>query len=222
MTEAAPVHHYAGLDLATASDFTCLAILRRVDPPEYVETSTTVGGLVWRERRLAQDPPPVEWHLVHLERWRGLSYPKIVDKVKKRLDVVPNVTTFLDVTGVGRPVFDMAQERGLPCLGCLIHGGDKVTQDGPFFKVPKRDLAAVVAVALQNGRLKIGADLKERDVLIRELESFKVEFNPQTAHDSYSAWREGMHDDAVLAVSMALWAANYQSGVVWYAPSLWT
>jgi len=28
---------------------------------------------------------------------------------------------------------------------------------------------------------------------------------PQTAHDAYSAWREGQHDDVVLARALACW-----------------
>ena len=28
----------------------------------------------------------------------------------------------------------------------------------------------------------------------------------ETAHDSYGAWREGQHDDLVLALALALWA----------------
>ena len=34
---------------------------------------------------------------------------------------------------------------------------------------------------------------------------FKVKIDPQTAHDSYSAWREADHDDLVLAVALACW-----------------
>lgn len=46
------------------------------------------------------------------------------------------------------------------------------------------------------------------DVLVRELQNFRVKINLETAHDSYAAWREGDHDDLVLAVCLALWAAT--------------
>ncbi len=32
----------------------------------------------------------------------------------------------------------------------------------------------------------------------------------EQAHDSYGAWREGTHDDLVLAVALALWAGERQ------------
>ena len=32
-----------------------------------------------------------------------------------------------------------------------------------------------------------------------------MKIDPLTAHDSYGAWREGAHDDMVLAVAIAVW-----------------
>ena len=40
---------------------------------------------------------------------------------------------------------------------------------------------------------------------MRELAQFKVKINISTGHDSYEAWREGDHDDLVLAVALACW-----------------
>lgn len=34
----------------------------------------------------------------------------------------------------------------------------------------------------------------------------------KTAHDSYEAWREGDHDDLVIAVAMACWIIEYYGG----------
>jgi hypothetical protein len=47
--------------------------------------------------------------------------------------------------------------------------------------------------------------LPESATLKRELLSFRVKVNPATAHDSYEHWREGDHDDLVLATAMACW-----------------
>jgi hypothetical protein len=44
--------------------------------------------------------------------------------------------------------------------------------------------------------------------LVKELENSKVNLNPTTAHDSHEAWREGGHDDLVLAVAMACWCGG--------------
>jgi len=64
-----------------------------------------------------------------------------------------------------------------------------VNRDGPYFRVPKRDIVGELAVSLQNKRLKIAAALPDAETLINELLAFKVKVNLKTAHDSYEAWR---------------------------------
>ena len=50
--------------------------------------------------------------------------------------------------------------------------------------------------------------LKLAEVLRKELLDFKIRIDPQTAHDSYAAWRAGAHDDLVLAAAEAAWDAT--------------
>ena len=38
--------------------------------------------------------------------------------------------------------------------------------------------------------------------------NLKVKINIATGHHSYEAWREGDHDDLVLAVAMACWCGE--------------
>ena len=45
-------------------------------------------------------------------------------------------------------------------------------------------------------------------VLMQELLAFRVKIDPLAAHDSYGAWREGAHDDIVLACAVACWYAE--------------
>jgi hypothetical protein len=61
---------------------------------------------------------------------------------------------------------------------------------------------------MQNGQLKIAEALQLAPVLRRELLNFKVKINIATGHDSYEAWREGDHDDLVLAVALACWCGE--------------
>jgi hypothetical protein len=58
---------------------------------------------------------------------------------------------------------------------------------------------------LQNGRLKVARELPLAETLKTELLNFRVKIDPKTAHDSYEHWREGDHDDLVLATAMACW-----------------
>jgi hypothetical protein len=89
-----------------------------------------------------------------------------------------------------------------------ITGGDKTTCEGPWeWRVPKRDLISGLVVALQGGRLRWAAGLPAAATLEAELLDVRVKIS-QDGHDSYGAWREGQHDDLVLAVALAVWAAQ--------------
>jgi hypothetical protein len=124
------------------------------------------------------------------------------------------------MTGVGRPVADMLKRRleewleqdrdvYLNTAWITITGGDSVTKaEGGGLRVPKRDLASAPLVLMQNKQLKIAEGLALADTLKRELLNFKVKINIATGHDSYEAWREGYHDDLVLAVAMACWCGE--------------
>jgi hypothetical protein len=109
---------------------------------------------------------------------------------------------------------DSFRAQGVHPISVLIHSGERVSQENAglrdiILRVPKRDLVAAVQTLLQNGRLRIAAALPLADVLRKELLNFRVKVDPKTAHDSYSAWREGMHDDLVLAVACAAWYREY-------------
>lgn len=150
--------------------------------------------------------------LRHLERFPlGTPYPKIVESVGAMLANPPlldrRVAFVVDATGVGTGVVDQFVQAGLSPIPVWITGGDKVNRhptDGSY-RVPKRDLVAAVQVLLQNERLKIARVLPEAGTLRQELMNFRMKINPVTAHDSYSHWREGVHDDLVLATALACW-----------------
>jgi hypothetical protein len=95
-----------------------------------------------------------------------------------------------------------------------ITGGTTVGAAGGGFTVPKRDLVAGVAVALQTARLRIAPDLPHAATLVEELQNFRFSISA-AGHATFGAgqeWREGNHDDLVLAVAIGLWAAEQTVG----------
>jgi hypothetical protein len=156
------------------------------------------------------------YHVRHLERLKlGTSYPAIVHHVKGLTEsptLRGEVTLALDYTGVGRPVADMFLTSDLRCslYAITIHGEDAVKWDGWQIRVPKRDLIGATQVLLQGARIKIASSLPEAAVLVKELLNFKVKIDPVTSHDSYRAWREGIHDDLVLSLALACWIGENQ------------
>lgn len=183
------VKFYVGLDLGQANDYTALSILEKV---------------------AAEDA--VDYHLRRLERIRGEPYPGIVAKVQALMRskaLQQSAVLVVDATGVGAPVVDSFRTIGLNSVNVFIHGGEKVTHEGLNYRVPKRDLVAVVKLLLQNNRLRASNNLKLGPLLQEELLNFTYKLNPLTAHDSYGCWREGQNDDLVLSVAMAAWYAEH-------------
>jgi hypothetical protein len=225
-------HYYLGIDLGQARDYTALSL---VEEPVYVDMSwagllgITAEESGWRSpAELRPDqarralytsnsrgrPPHPALSVRHLERFElGTRYPKVIERVQELLDSPPlegkKITALVDATGVGRAVVDSFFQAGLRPTPVTIHGGEKASRDHNGFRVPKRDLVSAVQVLLQNQRLKIAGGLSLAEVLKKELLNFRVKIDPSTAHDSYSHWREGDHDDLVLATAMACWARQW-------------
>jgi hypothetical protein len=82
--------------------------------------------------------------------------------------------------------------------------------------VPKRNLVSALQAALQTGALKIASSLELAEVLREELLNFRIKINIATGHDSYENWREGDHDDLVLAAAMAVWSARTPQPTIIY------
>lgn len=178
--------YYMGLDLGQVKDYTALTIIER--PP----------GI------------PFNYHVRALKRFPiGTSYPDIVAKINdvtKHPDVQPNLLV-LDATGVGAPIADMFRQKNLYFIPVIITGADKVNIGQGVLRVPKRDLVSTLQVLLQTEKLKIAGSLSESQTLVEELLNFQVKISV-TGHDSYGAWREGTHDDLILATSLACWASE--------------
>jgi hypothetical protein len=181
--------YFLGVDLGQSQDYTAIAILERGD--------------VYRVR--------------YLMRERGIPYPEIVDQINSLLyskDLSRARTSLIvDQTGVGAPVVDLLRGKGLRPIAITITGGDKPHPEDDrkrSWRVPKRDLVSNLLVLSQTQRMKIASGLKEAATLANELQNLRVKIDPSTAHDSYTTWREGQHDDLVLALALAAWWAVHR------------
>ena len=70
--------------------------------------------------------------------------------------------------------------------------------------VPRQELVGTLQVLLQTRRLQVARTLPEATILVRELEAFRLKPLP-VGGSNPEAWREGEHDDLVLAVGIAAW-----------------
>ena len=81
--------------------------------------------------------------------------------------------------------------------------------------VPKIELVSTVQSLLQTRRLRVVPRLALADVLKRELLDFKIKVTA-SANETFGTWREGAHDDLVLAVAMAAWVGERQTLSPWW------
>jgi hypothetical protein len=224
--------YYLGLDLGGAADYSALAIVEEsvwADPSGWASPSDLppdyLDHILGRARQRGRPPnPPLS--VRHLERFEpGTSYPRIVDRVGELIHTPPlagkPAILLVDKTGVGAGVIEHFERRysyrdiGYP-TPITIHGGSEITMDLEHsgLRVLKLDLVSSVQLLLQTSRLKVAASLPEAETLRRELLNFRVKIDPKTASDTYSHWREGMHDDLVLATAMACWYREWKNGLM--------
>lgn len=198
--------YFIGVDLGQAQDYTAISILQRreVVEPQNVRLSEYTNDM-GVEQCLVD-----VFDLRHLERFAlGTSYVEIVDRIS-RLMFAPELQAekvlVVDQTGTGRPVTDMLRAKALgPLVAITITGGMTVTQTADGFNVPKRDLVSILQTHLQSGRLGIADALPDADLLRDEMLNFRTKVRLEDGEEQYGVWREGVHDDLVLATAISLW-----------------
>lgn len=189
---------YSGFDLGQAADFTALAVceqLPRDDPSPRRR---------WR------------YEVRHLQRWPlGTDYTAIAADAALLYarPPLPYTTLAVDYTGVGRPVVDQlrAERIAARLIPVLITGGNAVTEDADTgeWHVPKRDLVSTTVALFQSQLVRVRVTGPEAERLRKELAVFTAKVNRRTANEQFGAWADGQHDDLVLALMLALYAAEH-------------
>jgi hypothetical protein len=193
------------VDLGQMNDWTAYSILE--ERTEYLPTKTYREITLQTETKLESK----SFVIRHLERPElRTPYDKIVDQVDAMLKtpaLAGRTDLIIDITGVGRPVYDMMVRAGLRPIPITITGGSEPKKDDQGgFHVPKRDIAMALQVAFATKRLKIAKGQPLAPLLLKEVEAFKVKIN-KSGNETYEAWRESDHDDIVMSVGMGIWYA---------------
>ncbi len=189
------MEYFVGLDLGQAADYTALAIVER--PPW-----DGITDAIYSVR--------------HLQRYPlGTPYTDIVPGVESLMNTYPlrgAATLVVDYTGVGRALVDMLRRSSIQdrIVPITITGGQAVSEkeDGSR-SVPKKDLVTSLQVLFQGRRLKVARGMAEADVLVAELNEFRVKITA-AANETFGAADERRHDDLVLSVALACWFAEHQ------------
>ncbi|MBK9169307.1 MAG: hypothetical protein IPM24_17845 [Bryobacterales bacterium] len=177
----------AGLDLGQSRDFSALALLERTlhTGPRDPVTWTLPAAEFYVLRRLHRFP-------------LGTPYPQVVDALAHLFAAPPlarRATLVVDATGIGAPVVDYLRRTRLPVTlqPVCITAGQAASLGPGRLSVPRKDLIAALHLLLEQGRLLVPESLSLGRTLARELKNFSR--------------RAGLHDDLVLALSLAAWSS---------------
>lgn len=169
-----PLHRYVlGWDIAKSQDWSVL----------------TVFDCDTRQAQQGGEPLVVP-HVVHWERFNQLRYDV---QIEKAAAVARQYGAYilLDSTGVGDPIYDMLQSKGIPCAPYL------------FTNRSKQQLIQNLQICLQTRSITY----PEIPVLIQELNSYQYTISDAGAM-KYSA-PEGDYDDCVVSLALGAWAAMH-------------
>jgi hypothetical protein len=193
-----------GVDLGQARDATAIAAVE-----SYRAEEPSADGRTRRPRRLKHH------ELVYLEKLQpGLSYPAQVSAIVSIVDALAtgdrSVTLWVDATGVGRPVVDLLRRDCPYTLNAVTFtSAAEVVRHGNAVSVPKADLVGTLEVVLSTRRLHVVPDLALAKELDAELRAFSYDLS-RTGRPLYEG--RGAHDDLVLALALAVWAAERGGG----------
>jgi hypothetical protein len=204
-----------GIDLALIQDFTAVVVVQQELRPR--------AGASWVGRLLSWlpggDTSEGHYAVSWVERLRERDYVQLVGRIRQMLSDprLRDCPCAVDITGVGRPVLDMLREANLPVWlrPVIITGGHQVTpqQDGGFH-IPKKELATVLNVLLQFGRLRLAHDPRTgrpiSPAFMQELHAFSKRITT-SATEKFEA-RAGATDDIIMATALACWLGENTAG----------
>lgn len=133
-------------------------------------------------------------HVVHFDRFQGITWDMQLPRIAETARRYNKAKVLVDSTGVGDPIYDQ-----LRTIGVNIEGYK-------FTNPSKENLVRGLMIALENTEVSY-PDIPE---LINELEIFEYDITA-SGNFKYSA-PDGLHDDTVYALALALEACRRPSG----------
>ena len=207
-----------GVDLGQSRDPTTIAALERVAwrVPEQVEHQVMRRGGKYARNKLAEmraELPRTEYNLRILEPAPlGMPYPaqaELLKGVLRRPNVLAmNPSVWMDYTGVGRAVYDIFRQAGVPMLKpvAITSGGNEGPNGRGGHSVPKLSLVSRLQALMHTGALHVPETMPYARTFRRELLDFRVSY---TSHGNatFNAL-EGKHDDTITAVALAIYGLD--------------
>jgi len=210
---------YIGLDVGQKRDRTVLSLLEKYQEYGHDEFmgKNAIGKpyykLAYLDRFALGIPMPNQTDRV------VMTYNRIVTKYNenpppgKKSIITPILV--IDMGNVGRALFDsFCQVRDADYGRMDVHGinflpdGAKVSRDGNVYGVSKKDLASALSVVIENDRLIIPQNIKDRAAIIQELARFTWKVST-SGNLTVENLKDTDHDDIPCSLMAAVWFGEY-------------
>ncbi len=165
----------------------------------------------WRQPDPGVDDWVKHFKVRHLEQLAvKSSYPAIAERLQevskglKERDPRWGLSTYVDITGLGQPVFELLEDRvsGLRLKPVTFNHGDQRSEVEGELRLGKAYLVTRLQTLLQTDRLHLGRS-KHGNRLARELLDYQLD-TTDNANDTYGAFQVGTRDQLVTCLGLAL------------------
>ena len=199
--ESEYIHYFCGCDLGRKRDPSTLAI---------IEVQYTGSGRVYVVSYLKR----FTLSMLHTDIASKLlktdeSLKRIAAKKGKQA-----INTFiLDATGLGAPICELVEKVLGPLADMkqvYITGGINTTEGSAYneYHVPKGQLISGLMAAFDSKSIYMTRQSKEIDQIVTELAEFEIHIT-DSGRDIFDDRGKGHHSDLVIALALAVWAADY-------------
>lgn len=207
------MEYIIGGDIGKINDPSTIAVMKH--KPKYREQEARPGSV---ESLKAPGVLMHHYQLVHLEKIPlGTSYPAVARRllnVSEHKDLIGVSEMVLDVTGVGEAVYDLVVEAGGSPVPVVLTAGQApvYNEERGTWSLPKKNLVASLIKLYHTGRLTMNPKLPHIDDLQEQLKGFTIKLKKDSAHASYEAMKDEVHDDLVIALGLCSWWASVTHG----------
>ncbi len=198
--ESEYIHYFCGCDLGRKRDPSTLAI---------IEVQYTGSGRLYV--------------VSYLKRFTlSMYYTDIAAKLAKtdeslkriaaKKDKEAIITYILDATGLGAPICELVEKVLGPNADVkhvYITGGINTTEaDFNEYHVPKGQLISGLMAAFDSKSIYMTRRSKEINQIVSELAEFQIHIT-EAGRDVFDDRGKGHHSDLVIALALAVWAADF-------------
>jgi len=184
------------LDIGGSKDPSVLLVLRTAPPDASIPPSAPAFAPSYTLERA------VPAHL-------GMGYEEMAELFASYLgqSEMAGALAVLDRTGLGRPVFEMISKKVKNLIGITFTSGRDGARGGRFWNVPKLDAVAALQLALP--RVSVPAMAQGASYVRSQLQDFG-ETRSKSGQSKFGNVTQGVHDDAVTGLMMAVMVGDWQ------------